>query len=92
MEDSFTVELDKETIVYKGQTVFTFRIWNDIVARAVWKFDKSTGTLSLLVRAFQMGLLDASKHPIEVKYFQSAPFTEKDNRVNTWVPSQDFEV
>jgi len=90
MEDSFTVDLDTEAIVYKGQTVFTFRIWNDIVARAVWKFDKSTGTLSLLVRAFQMGLLDASKHPIEVKYFQSAPFTEKDNRVNTWVPSQDL--
>jgi len=38
-----------------------------------------------------MGLLDARKYPIEVKYFQSAPFTEEDNRVNRYTPTNDLK-
>jgi len=91
MEDTFTIDLDTETIIYKGQTIFAFRIWTNIAGRAVWKYDESTGTLSLLLHAFQMGLMDATKHPIELKYFQSAPFTEEDNRVNNYVPSNDVK-
>ena len=70
MEDTFTIDLDTETIIYKGQTIFAFRVWTNIVGRAVWKYDESTGTLSLLLHAFQMGLMDATKHPIEVIGFQ----------------------
>ena len=28
---------------------------------------------------------------VELKYFQSAPFTEEDNRVNNYVPSNDVK-
>jgi len=77
-----TIELDKEWVHNKGQTLFPHKIWTNLAARANWKYDQEKGTLQLLLRGFQMGYLNAQEFPKQVKYFQGAPFTDDDHRIN----------
>jgi len=91
-EEHFVIELDKELIHYKGQTLFAFRIWTNVAGRASWVYDKKAGTLELYYRVFSMGHLDASEFPKKVTYFQGPPHMKVDGRLNEYAPREPLQL
>jgi hypothetical protein len=76
------MELEKERVYHKGQTLFPLKIWTNVAGRSYWKLNEEMQTLELYFKGFQMGHLDARQPHKKVTYFQSPPYTTKDNRVN----------
>jgi len=76
------MELEKERVYHKGQTLFPLKIWTNVAGRSYWKLDEEMQTLELYFKGFQMGRLDAREPHKKVTYFQSPPHMKKDNREN----------
>jgi len=85
-EEYLIIELEKERVYHKGQTLFPLKTWTNVAGRSWWKIDEDMGTLDLYFQGFQMGYLDAKQPVKTLKYFQSPPHMEKDNRVNEDAP------